>query len=76
MILTEYAAALLNSGFKKKEGYELVAKAIQMDTRIADSLWESGMWYFRDGEYEKALDDAKNLTKYSDPRHAPVGGVF
>jgi tetratricopeptide (TPR) repeat protein len=23
------------------------------------------------GDYEKAMDDAKNVTKYSDPRHAP-----
>jgi adenylate cyclase len=75
LILTEYAAALLNSGFKKKEGYELVAKAIQMEPE-SPIPYGRAMWYFRDGEYEKALDDAKNLTKYSDPRHAPVEVYF
>jgi hypothetical protein len=67
----EYAAALLNSGFKEKEGFELMAKAIQMEPE-SPIPYGRAIWYFKNGEYEKALDDAKNLApNMSDPRHAP-----
>jgi adenylate cyclase len=70
MILVEYAAALLSSGFKEKEGFELMAKAIQMEPESPIPYFKA-IFYFKNGDYGKALDDAKKLAKYDDPRQAP-----
>jgi tetratricopeptide (TPR) repeat protein len=75
MILVEYAAALLSSGFKEKEGFELMAKAIQMEPESPIPYFRA-IFYFKNGDYEKALDDAKKLAKYERPEACTLGCLY
>jgi adenylate cyclase len=70
MSLTEYAGYMLYWENTEKEGFEQMAKAIERMPKSPVPYWRA-VFYFKNGDYEKAMDDAKNVTKYSDPRHAP-----